>query len=193
MLCRFEAADPGMFPCIRNDWFKRHGHKPKKNCEGNYDDIDTIALATDLRNFLRHHNISITSFSKKYLNRSQVHTTKMKSEIHQQCLRLYRLTASGSCSDFPGVDHEGRQACTVLISVVTQRGALVVRITYGCPYYKSPANFRLFCKVPEVKNCLFPREPLPLCKPLKFVQFGLEVFPAGEYLWLDILRAADES
>ena len=39
-----------------------------------------------------------------------------------------RLTANGSCSDFPGVDHEGRQACLVLISVVTQREVLVLRI-----------------------------------------------------------------
>ena len=35
--------------------------------------------------------------------------------------------------------------------------------------------------------------PLPLCKPLRFVQFGREDCPAGEYLWLDMLRAADES
>ena len=35
------------------------------------------------------------------------------------------LTASLSCSDFPGVDHEGRQACLVLITVVMQSGALV--------------------------------------------------------------------
>ena len=25
------------------------------------------------------------------------------------------LTVNGTCSDFPGVDHEGRQACAVLI------------------------------------------------------------------------------
>ena len=34
----------------------------------------------------------------------------------------------------------------VLISMVTQRGVLVVRIAYGCPYYKDPAIFRLFLK-----------------------------------------------
>ena len=116
------------------------------------------------------------------------------------CLRLQGwwliwppITASGSCSDFPGVDLEGRQACTVLISAVKQRGALVVRIAYGCPYYKGPAIFHLFRKVSQVKNCLFAGNPLPLCKPLRFVQFGLEVCPAGEYLWSDMLRAADES
>ena len=74
-----------------------------------------------------------------------------------------------------------------------QRGALVVGIADGCPYYESPGIFRLVCKVPEVKNCLFPRKPLPLCKPLRFVEFGREVCPAGEYLWLDMLRAADET
>ena len=33
---------------------------------------------------------------------------------------------------------------------------------------------------PQVKNRLFPRKPLPLCKPLRFVQFGQESCPAGE-------------
>ena len=84
---------------------------------------------------------------------------------------------AGSCSDFPAVDHEGHQACTVLISKVTQRGALVVRIAIGCPYYKSPAIFHLFCKLPQTKNCLFPRNPLPLCNPLRFVQLGQESGP----------------
>ena len=56
-------------------------------------------------------------------------------------------------------------------------------------------NFSLvfFWKVPQVKNCLFPTKPLPLCKPVRFVDFGREVCPAGEYLGLDKLRAADES
>ena len=45
---------------------------------------------------------------------------------------------------FPGVDHEGHHACTILISVVMQRGALVVGIAYGGPYYKSPAIFHVF-------------------------------------------------
>ena len=40
--------------------------------------------------------------------------------------------------------HEGRQDVAVLISVVTQRGVLVVRIAYGCPYYKDPAIFTCF-------------------------------------------------
>ena len=59
-------------------------------------------------------------------------------------------------------------------------------------YYKGPAIFHLFCKVPQVKNWLLPEKLLPLCKPFRFVQFGREVCPAGEYLWLDMLRAADE-
>ena len=44
------------------------------------------------------------------------------------------------------LDHEGRQDIAVLISVVTQRGVLVVGIAYGCPYYKDPAIFHLFLK-----------------------------------------------
>ena len=55
-------------------------------------------------------------------------------------------TASGSWHGFPGVDHEGRQDIAVLISVVMQRGDLVVGIAYGCPYYKDPAIFHLFLK-----------------------------------------------
>ena len=51
---------------------------------------------------------------------------------------------SGSWHGFPGVDHEGRRDIAVLISVVTQRGVLVVEIAYGCPYYKDPAIFHLF-------------------------------------------------
>ena len=57
-----------------------------------------------------------------------------------------------------------------MISVVTQRGALVVGIVYGCPYYTGTAVFHLFFKVPQVKNRLFPTNPLPLCKPIRFVQ-----------------------
>jgi len=52
-LFRCEPADPGMFPCIRNEWFKRQGYRT--DCGGNYDDINTITLTTDLRIFLRHH------------------------------------------------------------------------------------------------------------------------------------------
>ena len=52
------------------------------------------------------------------------------------------LTASGST--FPR--NEGRQDIAVLISVVMQRGVLVVGIAYGCPYYKDPAIFHLFLK-----------------------------------------------
>ena len=57
-----------------------------------------------------------------------------------------RLLGSYVNFHFPGVDHEGRQDITVLISVVTQRGVLVVGIAYGCPYYKDPAIFHLFLK-----------------------------------------------
>ena len=50
------------------------------------------------------------------------------------------------------VDHEGHQDSAVLISVVTQRGILVVGIVYGCPYFKDPATFSLVSKVPQVKK-----------------------------------------
>ena len=42
------------------------------------------------------------------------------------------LATSGSRSDLLGVDLEGRQAYSVLISVVTQKGDLVLRIAFGC-------------------------------------------------------------
>ena len=63
----------------------------------------------------------------------------------QRCFELLALIGSPQLS-FPGVDHEGRQDIAVLISVVTQRGVLVVGIAYGCPYYKDPAIFHLFLK-----------------------------------------------
>ena len=114
------------------------------------------------------------------------------------------------------------QACSVLISVLTCKGALVIRIALGCLYYKSPAIFHLFCKVPQVKNHLFPEKPLPLCKPAKYVQFDQEIcsiqfnlfvrlssisrnltpiknnnnkYPHAqiEYVWLDMLKGADEN
>ena len=66
------------------------------------------------------------------------------------------LTASGSRQGFPGVDHEGHQDCVVLISVVTQRGILVVGIVYGCPYFKDAAIFSLVSKVPQVKKLFIP-------------------------------------
>ena len=40
---------------------------------------------------------------------------------------------------------------------------------------------------------LFPTKPLPLCKPLRFVQFDQESCPAGGITFLGKLRAADES
>ena len=40
-------------------------------------------------------------------------------------------------------------------------------------------------------NFIKTKKPLPLCKPLRFVQFGRE--EAGEYLWLAMQRPADES
>ena len=56
------------------------------------------------------------------------------------------------------------------------------------------SNFSLFFfLVLQVKNRLFSTYPLPLCKPLWFVQFGLEVCPAAEYLCLKKQKAADES
>ena len=55
------------------------------------------------------------------------------------------LTASESRSYFSGVDHEGRQACSVLIFVVTQRGVLVLRIAYRWIYTVSV--FRTFSSV----------------------------------------------
>ena len=39
---------------------------------------------------------------------------------------------------------------------------------------------------------LFPRKPRQLRRPLRFVQFGREICPIGEYLWLNMVRAADE-
>ena len=57
----------------------------------------------------------------------------------------------------------------------------------------SRAIFHLFCKVTQVKNCLFPSKPLSLCRTLRFVKFGREVCLAGKYLCLDMLRAADKS
>ena len=61
------------------------------------------------------------------------------------------------------------------------RGTLVVGIAYGYPYCKGSAIFSfVYFKYHLVKNCLFPTKPLPLCKPLRFVQFGQESCPAGE-------------
>ena len=51
---------------------------------------------------------------------------------------------------------EGHQDSAVLISVVTQRGILVVGIVYGCPYFKDPATFSLVSKVPQVKKLFIP-------------------------------------
>ena len=78
------------------------------------------------------------------------------------------LTASGSWHGFPGVDHEGRQDVAVLISVVTQRGVLVVRIAYGCPYYKDPAIFHLFLKYHKWKIVYSLLNHVPCCNPLRF-------------------------
>ena len=91
------------------------------------------------------------------------------------------LTASGSWHGFPGVDHEERQDVAVLISVVTQRGVLVVRIAYGCLYYKDPGIFHLFLKYHKWKIvysllsiCLaaIHYRPPNVCKPmhLKYIK-----------------------
>ena len=62
------------------------------------------------------------------------------------------------------------------------RGTLVVGIANGYSYTSVQRFFHLFFFVPQVKNRLFPRKPLPLYNPLRFVQFGQESCPAGEYL-----------
>ena len=71
-------------------------------------------------------------------------------------LVYFHWQLGGSRQGFPGVDHEGHQDCVVLISVVTQRGILVVGIVYGCPYFKDPAIFSLVSKVPQVKKLFIP-------------------------------------
>ena len=60
------------------------------------------------------------------------------------------------------------------------RGTLVVGIAYGCPYHKGSAIFHLFFLSTTSEKSFIPRNPLPLCKPLRFVQFGQESCPAGE-------------
>ena len=79
---------------------------------------------------------------------------------------------------------------SIVTQIIILQLDLVVGIAYGCPYYKNPAIFYLFCKVPQVKNCLFPTNPLPLRKALSC---GQKICSAGEYLWLDVLKGADES
>ena len=68
---------------------------------------------------------------------------------------------------------------SVMISVVTQRAALVVGIAYGCPYYTGPAIFHFFFKVPQMRNRLFPTKPLPLHKSLRFVQSAKSFIQLG--------------
>ena len=89
------------------------------------------------------------------------------------------LTASGSWQGFPGVDHEGHQDSAVLISVVTQRGILVVGIVYGCPYFKDPATFSLVSKYHKWKNRLFPTKASASVQANKFGQLGQDVCSAG--------------
>ena len=56
---------------------------------------------------------------------------------------------------------------SVMISVVTQGD--------GCPYYKGSAIFSLvFFLSTTSEKSFFSAKTLPLCKPLRFVQFGQE-------------------
>ena len=59
------------------------------------------------------------------------------------------------------------------------RRTLIVGIAYGCPYYKGTAIFSLVFTSTTSENRLFPRKPLPLCKPIRFVQLGQESCPDG--------------
>ena len=61
----------------------------------------------------------------------------------------------GLSRTFPGCGNPDQDSA-VLISVVTQRGILVVGIVYGCPYFKDPATFSLVSKVPQVKKSFIP-------------------------------------
>ena len=45
-----------------------------------------------------------------------------------------------------------------MISVVTQRGTLVVGIAHGCPYYKGPAIFYLFFLSTTSEKSFIPYE-----------------------------------
>ena len=116
---------------------------------------------------------------------------------------LYKTSKKllGSCSKdnicfpynkgYPLRDH-GNQNCTSLMSFVvdswevrtTQRGALVVRIVYGCPYYKSPEIFHLFYKLPQVKNCLFHKKRLCNVHLVNLLYFRLwRVAQQQQVLW----------
>ena len=67
---------------------------------------------------------------------------------------------------------------SVMISVVTQGEPLYSRDSLWLSLLQGFSDFfTCFFKVPQVKNRLFPRKPLPLCKPLRFVQFGQESCP----------------
>ena len=72
----------------------------------------------------------------------------------------------------------------VLISVVTQRGILVVGIAYGCPYFKDPAIFHLLLKYYKWK-IVYSLLSICLCAS----QYGLPVRSrclfSWEYLWKD--------
>ena len=60
------------------------------------------------------------------------------------------------------------------------RGTLVVGIAYGCPYYKGSAIFSLvFFLSTTSEKSFIPRKPMPLCKPLRFVQFSKSIVQLG--------------
>ena len=72
-----------------------------------------------------------------------------------------------------------------MISVVTQRGTLVVGIAYGCPYYMGPAIFYLFFQSTTSEKSFIPYKASATVQAIEVcpaVQFGQESCPAGEYL-----------
>ena len=69
------------------------------------------------------------------------------------------------------------------------RGTLVVGIAYGCPYYKGSAIFSLVFLSTTSEKSFIPYKASATVQALKvcpvrpkFVQFGQESCPAGEYL-----------
>uniref|UniRef100_H2ZH47 Zinc finger protein n=1 Tax=Ciona savignyi TaxID=51511 RepID=H2ZH47_CIOSA len=61
------AANPSLFPCMRQEWYLTPPSDEKDEpCE-----INTSILAADIRSYLRNANISLDNFAKNYLLRSQ--------------------------------------------------------------------------------------------------------------------------
>ena len=107
-----------------------------------------------------------------------------------------RLITKGLHSGRGFLENKRFFTCGTLKKQLKNRWTCVVRTDIRHPYYKgSPLcdhGNLFFFNVPQVKNRLFPTKPLPVCKPLRLVQFGQESCPAGKYLWLEKLRTADE-